>query len=79
MLRSMRKHRSKVLGFLVVIIIVVFVFAFGFSGKGQGDKTVAQIGSHKITAMEYYKTYDRVLESMRSQGRKDMTRQQRRS
>ena len=74
MLRSMRKHGSKwVLGFLVVIISVVFVFTFGFNNRGQADRTVAQVGSHKITAMEYQNAYNKTLDlyKQRTGGRLD--------
>lgn len=70
MLRSMRKHGSKwVLGFLVVIISVVFIFTFGFNNKGQMDRTVAEVGSHQITAMEYQDALRRATDMMRAQGR----------
>ncbi len=70
MLRTMRKHGSKwVLGFLVVIISVVFVFTFGFNNKGQADKTLAEVGSHRITAMEYQDAYRRAAEFERMQGK----------
>lgn len=70
MLRSMRKHGSKwVLGFLVVIISVVFIFTFSFSNKGEMDRTVVEVGSHKITMMEYREAFDRTLKAMRTQGR----------
>jgi len=54
----MRKHGSRwVLGFLVVVISVVFIFTFGFNNKGGAEKTVAEVGSYKITAMEYQDAY----------------------
>jgi hypothetical protein len=62
----MRKHGSKwVLGFLVVIISVVFVFTFGFNSKGQADRTLAEVGSHRITVMEYRDAYDKAVNSYR--------------
>ena len=69
MLRSMRKHGSKwVLGFLVVIISVVFIFTFGFGNKGQVDPTVAKVGSHEITRMEYNRTMKSALDMMKGRG-----------
>ncbi len=66
MLRTMRKHGSRwVLGFLVVVISVVFIFTFGFNNKGGADKTVAEVGSHKITAMEYQDAYAKTANSYR--------------
>ena len=68
MLRTMRKHGSKwVLGFLVVVISVVFVFTFGFNNKGQAERPVAEVGSHKITAMEYQNAYNKAADSYRTQ------------
>ena len=67
MLRTMRKHGSKwVLGFLVVVISVVFVFTFGFNNKGQADRTLAEVGSHRITAMEYQDAYNKAANSYRT-------------
>jgi len=57
MLRSMRKHGSKVLGILVVVISVVFVFTFGFNSRQRGDKIVAEVGPIKISANEYRDAY----------------------
>lgn len=68
MLRSMRKHRSKVLGVLVVVISVVFVFAFGFSNRGQTDRTVAEVASHKITTAEYQDAMTKAVDVMRMRG-----------
>ena len=66
MLRSMRKHGSKwVLGFLVVIISVVFVFTFGFNNRGEADRTLAEVGSHRITAMEYQQAYNKAIDFYR--------------
>jgi parvulin-like peptidyl-prolyl isomerase len=66
----MRKHGSKwVLGFLVVIISVVFIFTFGFGNKGQVDPTVAKVGSHEITRMEYNRAMKNALDAMRQRGR----------
>lgn len=60
MLRFMRKHASRwLLGIICAIIIVVFVFTFGFS-KGGPEKTVAQVGPYRISAAEYYRTYNRL-------------------
>jgi hypothetical protein len=57
MLRFMRRHASRwVLGGLLAIIIVTFVFGFGFS-RNSGDKSVAQVGHYKVSAVEYWEAY----------------------
>lgn len=57
MLRFMRRHASRwVLGVLLVIIIVAFVFGFGFN-RNNMDRSVAQVGSYKISAVEYWETF----------------------
>ena len=39
----------------------MFVFTFGFNKGGQADKTLAEVGSHKISAMEYREAYSKAL------------------
>jgi peptidyl-prolyl cis-trans isomerase D len=61
MLRVMRKHASRwMLGVFCFIIIVSFVFTFGFNGMND-DKTVAEVGPYKISAMEYHDVYDKTV------------------
>jgi hypothetical protein len=60
MLRGMRKHAKY---FYVLFFIVILSFIFW--GVGTVDKTgsvevVAEVGKNKITAEEYWKTYDRI-------------------
>ena len=38
---------------------VVFVFTFGFN-KGGPEKTIARVGSYRISAAEYYQAYNRM-------------------
>ena len=59
MLQAMRKH-AKYFYVLFFIIIITFVFW----GVGTVDKTgdveiIADVGPYKITAADYWKTYDR--------------------
>ena len=60
MLQAMRKH-AKYFYVLFVIVIVSFVF-WGVGGvdKTGGVEIVAEVGPYKITAQDYWKTYDRV-------------------
>ena len=60
MLRVMRKHAKY---FYVLFFIVILTFIFW--GVGTVDKTgtvevVAEVGKYKITAEDYWKTYDRI-------------------
>lgn len=61
MLKMMRKHAKY---FYVLFFIVILSFIFW--GIGTVDKTgegsiVAEVGKYKITAEEYWRTYDRVF------------------
>jgi len=61
MLRAMRKHAKY---FYVLFFIVILSFIFW--GVGTVDKTdrseyVAEVGKYKITAEEYWRTYDRLF------------------
>ena len=38
------------------LIIIVFIF-WGVGGMHSGEKTVAEVGSHKVTMMEYQEAY----------------------
>lgn len=60
MLRVMRKHARY---FYVLFFIVILSFIFW--GVGTNDQTggveiVAEVGKHKITTDEYWKTYERI-------------------
>ncbi len=61
MLKVMRKH-AKYFYFLFFMIIISFIFW----GIGTVDNTgksdiVAEVGKHKITTEEYWRTYDRIF------------------
>ncbi len=62
MLQSMRKHAKY---FYVLFFIVIITFIFW--GVGTKDKTtidtIAQIGKEKISAEEYWRTYERTRDS----------------
>ena len=60
MLQVMRKH-AKYFYVLFFIVILTFIF-WGVGGvdKTGGVEIVAEVGKYKITADEYWKTYDRV-------------------
>jgi peptidyl-prolyl cis-trans isomerase D len=64
MLQAMRKHARY---FYVLFFIVILSFVFW--GVGTVDKptsvSLAEIGSEKITAEEYWRTYDRMREVYR--------------
>ncbi len=65
MLKAMRHHAKY---FYVLFFIVILSFVFW--GVGTVDKTeksdiVAEVGSSKITAEEYWRTYDRVFKFYR--------------
>jgi len=61
MLRFMRRYAT---GYLVKglfgIIIVVFIF-WGVGSFRGGEKVVAEVGSHKITIVEYQESYNRLF------------------
>ena len=67
MLRFMRKYAA---GWMIKIIFGVIILVFIFWGVGgmQGDaeKTVAEVGSHKITRMEYEDAYKRLVDTYRN-------------
>ena len=60
MLRAMRKH-AKYFYVLFAVVILSFVF-WGVGPKDQsgGVEIAAEVGQYKITADEYWKTYDRI-------------------
>ncbi len=66
MLRFMRKYAT---GYMIKgifgLIIIVFIF-WGVGGMQSGDKTVAEVGSHKVTMLEYQETYNRLLNMYRN-------------
>ena len=66
MLRFMRKYAT---GYLIKgifgLIIVVFIF-WGVGGMRDDEKTVAEIGSHKVSQMEYMEAYDRLVKMYRN-------------
>ena len=60
MLMSMRKH-AKYFYVLFFIVILSFVFwGVGTVDKTGGAEIVAEVGNYKITAQEYWRTYDNV-------------------
>ena len=60
MLMSMRKH-AKYFYVLFFIVILSFVFwGVGTVDKTGGAEIVAEVGKYKITAQEYWRTYDNV-------------------
>ena len=60
MLKVMRKH-AKYFYVLFFIVILTFIFwGVGTVDKTGGVEIVAEVGKYKITADEYWKTYDRV-------------------
>jgi len=65
MLKFMRKYAT---GYMVKamfgLIIVVFVF-WGVGSFRDSDKTVAEVGSYKITMMEFQEEYNRLLNMYR--------------
>jgi peptidyl-prolyl cis-trans isomerase D len=54
-----------VLGLLCGIITVAFVFTFGFK-QGGIENTVAQVGSYKISTLEYHELYNKTVEQYRA-------------
>ena len=60
MLMSMRKH-AKYFYVLFFIVILSFIFwGVGTVDKTGGTEIVAEVGNYKITAQEYWRTYDNV-------------------
>jgi peptidyl-prolyl cis-trans isomerase D len=61
MLRYMRKHAT---GYMIktmfVLIIVVFIF-WGVGSFTRGEKSLAEVGPYKISAMEYQQNYQKLL------------------
>jgi parvulin-like peptidyl-prolyl isomerase len=66
MLKFMRKYAT---GYMIKaifgLIIIVFIF-WGVGGLKEGDTTVAEVGPHKVSLMEYQETYSRLLNMYRS-------------
>jgi peptidyl-prolyl cis-trans isomerase D len=61
MLELMRKH-AKFFYVLFFIVILSFIFwGVGTVDKTGGEAVVAEVGKYKITADEFWKTYDRVI------------------
>jgi|WetSurMetagenome_2_1015567.scaffolds.fasta_scaffold121156_4 hypothetical protein len=59
MLQAMRKH-AKYFYVLFVIVIITFVFwGVGTVDKTGGIEIAAEVGPYKITAQDYWQTYDR--------------------
>ena len=66
MLMSMRKH-AKYFYVLFFIIILSFIFwGVGTVDKTGGAEIVAEVGNYKITAQEYWRTYDNVYRFYRN-------------
>jgi peptidyl-prolyl cis-trans isomerase D len=61
MLRFMRKHAT---GYLIKgmfsLIIIVFIF-WGVGSFRGGDKTLAEVGPYKVSALEYQQNYQKLL------------------
>lgn len=61
MLELMRKH-AKFFYVLFFIVILSFIFwGVGTVDKTGGEAVVAEVGKYKITADEFWKTYERVI------------------
>jgi peptidyl-prolyl cis-trans isomerase D len=61
MLRFMRKYAT---GYLIKVLFGIIILAFmisGYFGLREKGKTLAEVGSHKITQAEYAENYDRLL------------------
>ncbi|HME43577.1 MAG TPA: SurA N-terminal domain-containing protein [Syntrophorhabdales bacterium] len=65
MLRFMRKHAT---GYMIkamfMLIIIVFIF-WGVGSFRGGEKTLAEVGPYKISAIEYQKNYQKLLDFYR--------------
>ena len=60
MLKAMRQHARY---FYVLFFIVILTFIFwgvGTVDKTPGVEVIAEVGKYKITAEDYWRTYDRV-------------------
>ncbi len=67
LLSLMRKHaKSWLIKLLIAIIAVVFVFYFGYSFTSDRNLKVAYVNGELISEPEYQKTYQDMLESVRS-------------
>jgi len=65
MLKFMRKYAT---GYMVKAIFGLIIIVFIFWGVGAfrgGDKTVARIGSHEVSLIEYQEEYNRLLNTAR--------------
>jgi len=61
MLKVMRKH-AKYFYFLFFMIIISFIgWGVGTVDNTGGAEIVAEVGKHKITTEEYWRTYDRIF------------------
>ncbi|MCX5807783.1 MAG: SurA N-terminal domain-containing protein, partial [Proteobacteria bacterium] len=61
MLRFMRKYAT---GYLVKALFGIIIVVFMFWGVGSfrgGEKVVAEIGTHKVSIIEYQESYNRLL------------------
>ncbi|MEW6115955.1 MAG: SurA N-terminal domain-containing protein [Nitrospirota bacterium] len=72
MLQSMRKH-AKFFYFLFFIVILSFVFWGVGTQDRQTTVSVAEIGKEKITAEEYWRTYERMREMYREMYKGQLT------
>ncbi len=65
MLRFMRKHAT---GYMIkamfMLIIIVFIF-WGVGSFRGGEKTLAEVGPYKISAIEYQRNYQKLLDFYR--------------
>jgi peptidyl-prolyl cis-trans isomerase D len=60
MLKVMRKH-ARYFYFLFFIVIITFIFwGVGTVDKTGGVEIVAEVGKYKITAEDYWRTYDSI-------------------
>ena len=60
MLKAMRQHQKYFYVLFVIIIISFIGWGVGTVDKTAGVEVLAEVGKHKITTDEYWKTYDRV-------------------
>ncbi len=65
MLKSMRQN-AKYFYILFIMVIISFIFwGVGTVDKSGQENVVAEVGKYKISAEEYWQTYDRVLKFYR--------------